>query len=79
MPDDSLIQPDYAQMGYYSEDDAVAAVDNCGTVTAVSEGETVVHAYLTKADGTVLDSSTVVVVEGTRTPVTVSPDNLITD
>lgn len=56
MPNDSLVQPDFTTMNYYSENDAVATVNGYGAVTGVSEGDTVIHAFATKSDGTVLDS-----------------------
>lgn len=77
MRDDSLVQPDFTRLGYYSENEAVATVDNCGSVTAVSEGETTVHAYLTKMDGTTLDSLTVIVVDGRRAPLTANRNNIL--
>lgn len=77
MPDDSLIQPDFTRMGYYSEDEAVATVDNRGIVTAVSEGQTVVHAFVTKSDGSSLDSRTIVAVEGTRKTLTANRNNIL--
>lgn len=77
MPDDTLIQPDFTRMGYYSEDEAVATVDNRGIVTAVSEGQTVVHAFISKSDGSSLDSRTIVAVEGTRTVLTANRNNIL--
>lgn len=53
MPDDSVAQPNYADMTYQSANDATATVLN-GRVTGVAEGSTTVTATLTKADGTVL-------------------------
>lgn len=77
MPDDSLVQPDFTQMGYYSEDESVATVDNRGIVTAVSEGQTVIHAFVSKSDGSSLDSRTIVAVEGTRTVLTANRNNIL--
>lgn len=77
MRDDSLVQPDFTRLGYYSENEAIATVDNCGVVTAVSEGETIIHAYLTKLDGTTLDSSTVIAVDGTRSTLTANRNNIL--
>lgn len=77
MPDDSLIQPDFTRMGYYSEDETVATVDNRGIVTAVSEGQTVIHAFVSKSDGSSLDSRTIVAVEGTRKTLTANRNNIL--
>lgn len=77
MPDDTLIQPDFTRMGYYSEDEAVATVDNRGIVTAVSEGQTVVHAFISKSDGSSLDSRTIVAVEGMRKTLTANRNNIL--
>ena len=79
MPDDSLIQPDYATLNYMSDDDAVATVDGGGIVTGESAGETFVHAYVTKSDGTIIDCATRVVVEGTRTVLTANRGHILTD
>lgn len=79
MPDDSLVQPDFATLGFYSDDDAVAVVDNAGAVTAVSEGETVIHAVVYKSDGSQLSCGTVVVVEGTRNAPVANMDNIIVE
>lgn len=76
MPDDTLIQPDYATLNYMSEDDSIATVDWNGVVTGVSEGETVVHSYITKSDGSTLDCRTAVVVEGTLTILQPNPGNI---
>lgn len=64
MPDDSLIQPDFSTLGYMSENELVATVNNSGVVTGISEGNTVVWAYVNKSDGSSLSCSTIVVVEG---------------
>ena len=64
-------------MGYYSEDESVATVDNRGIVTAVSEGQTVVHAFVSKSDGSSLDSRTIVAVEGTRKTLTANRNNIL--
>ena len=77
MPDDSLIQPDFYSLNYYSEDDGTATVDSGGIVTGVNEGETVVHAYLTKSDGTVLDCATAVSVVGAASALTSNPDHIL--
>lgn len=77
MPDDSLVQPDFATLGYYSENDAVAVVDNTGAVTAVSEGETVIWAVVYKSDGSQLSCGTVVVVEGIHNMLTANRNNII--
>lgn len=77
MPDDSLIQPDFYTLNYMSEDESVATVDGGGTVTGVSEGETVVHAYVTKTGGEVLDCPTAVSVAGSASVLTSNPDHII--
>lgn len=77
MPDDSLVQPDFATLGYYSDNDAVATVDNAGVVTAVSEGETVIRAVVYKSDGSQLSCGTVVVVEGIHNMLTANRNNII--
>lgn len=77
MPDDSLVQPDYLTLNYYSENDAVATVNGEGSVTGVSEGTTLVHAYVTKSDGTVLDCATNVAVSGTANRTTSSADHIL--
>ena len=77
MPDDSLIQPDFYSLNYMSEDDGIATVNESGTVTGVYEGETVVHAFVTKTDGTVLDCRTPVSVEGTAPNLASNPDHIL--
>ncbi|MBQ8497547.1 MAG: Ig-like domain-containing protein [Clostridia bacterium] len=49
-----LAQPDYTDMTYQSESDAVATVDTAGLITAVGNGETQIGVTLTKTDGTTL-------------------------
>ena len=77
MPDDTLIQPDYSTLGYMSEDETVAVVDARGIVTAVNEGETMVHAYVSKSDGSAMDCNTRIVVIGTRNTLTANPNNIL--
>lgn len=77
MPDDTLIQPDFYSLNYYSEDDGTATVDAGGIVTGVDEGETVVHAYLTKTHGEVLDCATAVSVIGAASALTSNPDHIL--
>ena len=77
MPDDSLVQPDFATLGYYSDNDAVATVDNAGVVTAVSEGETVIWSVVYKSDGSQLSCGTVVIVDGVHNALTANMNNII--
>jgi len=77
MPDDSLIQPDFYSLNYYSENDEVATVNENGIVTGVSEGETIVNVYVTKSNGMTLKCSTVVSVEGTAVSLLSNPDHII--
>ena len=77
MPDDTLIQPDYATLNYMSEDDGIATVDWNGVVTGVSEGNTIIHSYITKSDGSTLDCRTAVAVEGTPAILHSNPGNIL--
>ncbi len=77
MPDDSLIQPDFYTLNYMSENESVVTVDGGGVVTGVSEGETVVHAYVTKTGGETIDCPTVVAVEGSASVPTLNSDHII--
>lgn len=77
MPDDSLIQPDFSTLGYFSEDESIATVDNRGVVTGVSEGETWVRAYVSKSDGSSLVCGTRVAVTGARAALASRPGNII--
>ena len=79
MPDDSLIQPDFYSLNYMSEDDSVATVDESGIVAGVSEGNTIVYAYVTKSDGNTLRCATAVSVNGTPARLTSHPGNILTD
>lgn len=77
MPDDSLIQPDFSTLGYLSDDESVATVDLRGIVTAVNEGETTIHAYVSKSDGSALDCKTKIVVNGVKTTLTANRNNIL--
>ena len=76
MPDDSIIQPDFETINYVSDDESVATVDPRGIVTGISAGETVVHAFFSKANGAMLDCGTPISVTGTRSASVISPDNI---
>ena len=77
MPDDSLIQPDYATLNYISEDDSIATVSGDGIATGISEGTTVIHSYVTKSDNTTMDCATVVEVNGTPVALTSNPGHIL--
>lgn len=76
MPDDSLVQPDFTRLGYWSEDDSVASVDNAGMITGEDAGETVVHAYLHRAGGETLEALSVVTVTGSARRLTAMADHI---
>lgn len=44
--DDALVQPDYSQLNYKSDNTNIATIDENGTITAIGEGKTYVYAYL---------------------------------
>ena len=77
MPDDTLIQPDYATLNYMSEDDGIATVSGDGIATGISEGTTVIHSYVTKSDNTTMDCATVVEVNGTPVALTSNPGHIL--
>lgn len=62
MPDDTLVQPDFATLNYDSDDINVAAVSNNGDVVGVGAGTTYVNTYFTRQDGTMISCATMVVV-----------------
>lgn len=57
MPDNSVAQPNYADMTYQSKAAGTATVNANGVVTGVAAGSTVVTATLTKADGKTLTAT----------------------
>ncbi len=62
MPGNRIAQPDYTDMTYQTESDAVAIVDASGLITAKTAGETQINVTLTKNDGTLLKAICAVVV-----------------
>lgn len=77
MADDSLVQPDFATLGYRSENDRIATVTNDGMVEGHSAGETVIWTYLNKSDGSMISCQTRVLVTTTRTVLSANRNNII--
>ena len=76
MGDDQLVQPDFATLGYYSENEAVAMVSNKGIVTGVSAGETFIRTFLNKSTGAQITCRTRVVVTNTRSVLRANRGNI---
>lgn len=74
--DDAVEQPDYSKLNYSSSNDSVATVNSEGYVYGESAGSSVVTAYFSKGDGSMLSAACSVTVTGTRGAVTANPNNI---
>lgn len=64
--DGSLAQPDFTMLGYMVDDPSVVGVMSAGYIRGIAPGNTVVHLYYSRDDGTPLTAECNVNVIGTR-------------